>query len=107
MPQNVFWAFFLLAAVFVIGGSIFFLLRGERVGTLKLPGRIGLDLALVSTAGPATNVRLTVAREGGASPTVQMRVVAPMAMYMERLDPDSAVTLAQLLETASSRLRAP
>ena len=107
IPHNVLWAMFALVALVVIGGTLFLLIRGERVGTLRLLGRIELDLVFARTAGSALRIGLTVAREGGPSPKVQMRTTMPMSMSMERLDPAEALTLAQFLDEASSRLRAP
>ena len=105
LPPNITYALFAVVAVVVIGGLVITLMRGQRVGTLKLQGRFGLDLAVTCTTGEAMYVRLTVAREGGAK--VQMRIVVSMEMYLERINPADAMILAQFLETASSRLRAP
>jgi len=107
LPGNVYWALFTLVAVFVVGGFLFVLVRGERVGTMRLRARTGLKIMFMRTAGGDTHIRLSVAREGGPSPTVQLRVPGPLSLYVERLNPAEAITLAQLLETASSRLRAP
>jgi hypothetical protein len=107
IAHDVLWGIFLLVAVFVAGGMLFLLLRGERIGTMKLPGRIHLAVASFNVTGSAMHARLTVAREGGASTRVQMRVVLSTAMYMERLAPAEAASIAQLLESAAERLRLP
>ena len=105
LPPNITYALFAVVAVVVIGGLVITLLRGQRVGTLKLQGCFGVDLAVTRITGAAMYVRLTVTREGGAN--VLMRIVVPMQMYLERIKPADAMALAQFLETASSRLRAP
>lgn len=107
ISQNAFWAFFAFLVLLIAGSWIFMLVRGERVGKLRVRGRIGLDLKLINTTGPATHVGIGVAREGGASRRVLMRVAVPMALYPESIAPADALELSRLLEEASSRLRAP
>ena len=99
----------IFTAIFVVAGVagpfLFWRIRSERVGSLKLRGRIGYDLPLTQAPGPATRVRLTVAKEGGPSAKVQVRTIGKFGLDVERLDCSDALELARLLDSASIRLR--
>ena len=74
-------------------------LRGERVGSLRLPCRLGQQFSVTN---------LTVAREaqGTRAPAVQLRVSVQLSFTVHPLDAAGAQQLASLLEAAAARSRA-
>jgi hypothetical protein len=105
LPDPLFWGFFVLTAVFVIAAFILVHLRGERVGAMKVPGRLGVSGRFFHPEPRKMRIRLAIAREGGGAPVVQLRIGLAMAYWMQRVDRAKALDLARCLEAASSRLR--
>ena len=91
-PQNVVTAAYALLLAGVIGGFLFLLLRAERVGGMRVRGRVGHDV----------HIRITIARERGTSSRVQVRILAMLALETQRLERADAIALANLLDTASN-----
>jgi hypothetical protein len=100
IPQPAFWALFVLVIVFMLVALAFMLLRGERIGSLECPLVYGTTLA---------RARFTVVREGrgGGKSGVQVRLRIPMTWTLLPLEPGQAIRLAEHMETAAARLRAP
>jgi hypothetical protein len=94
------YALFGLAALVVVAGFAWVLVRAERVGSLDCPCRVRSDML---------STHLTVAREGNGPrpPTVQLRVAVPLHFVAHRMSAEDAQTLAGLLETAAGALREP